>query len=204
MFWCLWDVCGLWICMHAATELKNGGSCRRMIPFCLVVRIENTSKMIRQNQHSNLFLKNLNLRKCSTFCLTPQTVVWCYNYYLTCKRGINMTTHWNACDVYMRRYVCVNPGWKKCVPCKDLARFSFKVLQDNAFFCKTSCKNLARKKISLQNFVEGSRQFFLFFIFIVFDFKLTTASWLLDSVTERGLLTRGFNHQKDANSRKYL
>ena len=71
---------------------------------------------------------------------------------------------------------------KKCVPCKDLARFSFKVLQDNAFFCKTSCKNLARKNISLQdsskekNFVEGSRQFFLFFIFIVFDFKLTTAS----------------------------
>ena len=35
---------------------------------------------------------------------------------------------------------------KKCVPCKDLARFSFKVLQDNAFFCKTSCKNLARNK----------------------------------------------------------
>ena len=71
---------------------------------------------------------------------------------------------------------------KKCVPCKDLARFSFKVLQDNAFFCKTSCKNLARKNISLQdsskekNFVEGSRQFFKFFIFIVFDFKLTTAS----------------------------
>ena len=71
---------------------------------------------------------------------------------------------------------------KKRVPCKDLARFSFKVLQDNAFFCKTSCKNLARKTISLQdsskekNFVEGSPQFFSSFIFIVSDFKLTTAS----------------------------
>ena len=45
-----------------------------------------------------------------------------------------------------------------------------------------SARHLARKNISLQdsskekNFVEGSRQFFLFFIFIVFDFKLTTAS----------------------------
>ena len=41
---------------------------------------------------------------------------------------------------------------KKCVPCKDLARFSFKVLQDNAFFCKISYKKLARKKFPCKIF----------------------------------------------------
>ena len=40
------------------------------------------------------------------------------------------------------------PGWKKCIPYKDLARFSCKNLQVNAFFCKTSCKFRARKKNS--------------------------------------------------------
>ena len=40
---------------------------------------------------------------------------------------------------------------KICVPYKDLARKSCKILQVNAFFCKTSCKYLARKKISLQD-----------------------------------------------------
>ena len=43
------------------------------------------------------------------------------------------------------------PGWKKCIPCKDLARFSFKVFQGNAFFCKKSCKILARKKFPCKN-----------------------------------------------------
>ena len=87
--------------------------------------------------------------------------------------------------IYQKRYK--NYEWnislveKKCVPCKDLARFSFKVLQDNAFFCKTSCKNLARKKVSLQdsskekNFVEGSQQFFFKFLYSLF----LTSSWLL-------------------------
>ena len=75
------------------------------------------------------------------------------------------------------------------------ARHLARVLQGKKF----PRKILPRRKISW-NVLDN----FLFFIFIVFDFKLTTASWLLDSAIERGLFTRGFNHQKDANSRKYL
>ena len=51
----------------------------------------------------------------------------------------------------------INPGWKKCIPYKDLARFSCKVLQVNAFLCKTSCKYLARRKFSVQDSFKKKR-----------------------------------------------
>ena len=73
------------------------------------------------------------------------------------------------------------PVEKKCLPWKDLARFSFKVLQDNAFFCKTSCKNLARKKFPCKILPRRKISWnvldnFFYFLYSLFDFKLTTAS----------------------------
>ena len=99
-----------------------------------------------------------------------------FDYGFLCEKLILETSNYYFLKVQILQHSYA--GWKKCIPNKDLARFSCKILQINTFFCKTSCK----EKSFLARFFQGGKfheSFFTgnfsFFIFIVQDFKLTTA-----------------------------
>ena len=81
---------------------------------------------------------------------------WCEDQTTISRIYTTFWTFQNSENSMKLFYIWTSMGWttlveKKCIPCKDLARFSCKVLQVNAFLCKTSCKYLARRKISLQD-----------------------------------------------------
>ena len=109
------------------------------------------------------------------------------------QEKVNQTLPWLKKNAFLAR-ILQDFLSRSCKIMHFSARHLARILQERKF----PCKILPRRKISWKVLDK------IFFIFIVFDFKLTTASLLLDSVTERGLFARGFNHQRDANSRKYL